>query len=526
MAAVLPDWLSPQEFSTAIDEMANAIGQQWVIHDGDPKLRSYRDSFSTLPGDANVPSAVVAPDGIEEIQAILKIANDHRVPLWPISTGRNFAYGGPAPRMPGYVVLDLKRMNRILEVNEEYAYALVEPGVSYFQLYEYLQKNNIKLWIDPAAPGWGGIVGNTLEHGVGYTPYGDHFMMHCGMEVVLPDGTLFRTGQGSLPETESWQVFQYGFGPILDGVFSQSNFGIVTKMGMWLMPEPPGYMPFLITYENEEDLAIITEVVRPLKVNMVIPNGAFTVDLLWDAAVKVSKRQYYSGKGPIPDSARKKIMSDYKLGQWNFYAALYGPPPMMENTMQVIRDTLGAIPGARVWTAEERKHDAAFQYRSKLMRGEPNMTEFGLMNWVGGGGHINFSPISPTTGEDAMRQYEMIKNRSHEYGFDYIGEFAVGWRDMHHVYMLMFDRTDDEERQRAHELFGVLIDEAAAAGYGEYRTHLAFMDQVAKTYSWNDHALWKLHERLKDAFDPNGILAPGKQGIWPAHMREKHSWTS
>ncbi|MBL4622947.1 MAG: hypothetical protein JKY89_11155 [Immundisolibacteraceae bacterium] len=142
------------------------------------------------------------------------------------------------------------------------------------------------------------------------------------MEVVLPDGTLFRTGQGSLPETESWQVFQYGFGPILDGVFTQSNFGIVTKMGMWLMPEPPGYMPFLITYENEDDLAIITETVRPLKVNMVIPNGAFTVDLLWDAAVKVSKRQYYSGKGPVPDSARKKIMSDYKLGQWNFYAAL------------------------------------------------------------------------------------------------------------------------------------------------------------------------------------------------------------
>ena len=125
-----------------------------------------------------------------------------------------------------------------------------------------------------------------------------------------------------------------------------------------------------------------------------------------------------------------------------------------------------------------------------------------------------------------MRQYEMIKKRSHEYGFDYIGEFAVGWRDMHHVYMLMFDRANEEERKRAHELFGILIDEAAEAGYGEYRTHLAFMDQVAKTYSWNDHALWKLHEKLKDAFDPNGILALGKQGIWPAHMREKHSWTS
>lgn len=64
------------------------------------------------------------------------------------------------------------------------------------------------------------------------------------------------------------------------------------------------------------------------------------------------------------------------------------------------------------------------------------------------------------------------------------------------------------------------MNESAEAGYGEYRTHISFMDQVAKTYSYNDHALWKLHERLKDAIDPNGILAPGKQGVWPRRYRD------
>ena len=53
-------------------------------------------------------------------------------------------------------------------------------------------------------------------------------------------------------------------------------------------------------------------------------------------------------------------------------------------------------------------------------------------------------------------------------------------------------------------------------GYGEYRTHLDFMDQIAGTYNWNDGALWKLHHRLKQALDPVGILSPGKSGIWPA----------
>jgi 4-cresol dehydrogenase (hydroxylating) len=119
-----------------------------------------------------------------------------------------------------------------------------------------------------------------------------------------------------------------------------------------------------------------------------------------------------------------------------------------------------------------------------------------------------------------MKQFTMIRDRANEYGFDYIGEFLVGWRELLDVFMLVFDRTDDEERQRAHECFGKLIEDHAKHGYGEYRAHLDFMDQVAATYDWNDGALWKLHERIKDELDPDGILSPGKMGIWPKHLRQ------
>lgn len=65
-----------------------------------------------------------------------------------------------------------------------------------------------------------------------------------------------------------------------------------------------------------------------------------------------------------------------------------------------------------------------------------------------------------------------------------------------------------------------MVDDAAKEGYGEYRTHLLLADQVAGTYSWNNHAQMRFNEQLKDSLDPNGILAPGRSGIWPKRYRD------
>ena len=67
-------------------------------------------------------------------------------------------------------------MGRILEVNFEDAYAVVEPGVTFFDLHEYLQKHGLRnqVWLDVPDLGGGSIIGNAVERGVGYTPYGDH----------------------------------------------------------------------------------------------------------------------------------------------------------------------------------------------------------------------------------------------------------------------------------------------------------------------------------------------------------------
>jgi 4-cresol dehydrogenase (hydroxylating) len=255
-----------------LERFRRIVGKEWVF--AGEQVASYHDPYPISNDDSRYKAhAAVAPTSLEQVQEIVKAASVSGVPLWPVSRGKNFAYGGAAPVLSGSVVLDLSRMNRILEVNEKFGYALVEPGVSYFDLYNHIQAKGLKLWLDVPDPGWGSVMGNALDHGVGYTPYGDHFMMQCGMEVVLASGEVVRTGMGAMPGNNTWQLFKYGFGPYVDGLFSQSNFGIVTKMGIWLMPEPPGYRPYLITFQREEDIEQVVEIVRPLRLGNVIQNA-------------------------------------------------------------------------------------------------------------------------------------------------------------------------------------------------------------------------------------------------------------
>jgi FAD/FMN-containing dehydrogenase len=88
---------------------------------------------------------------------------------------------------------------------------------------------------------------------------------------------------------------------------------------------------------------------------------------------------------------------------------------------------------------------------------------------------------------------------------------------------IVFDRENPASKRAAHQLIRTLIADCAAHGWGEYRTHLALMDQIAETYNFNDNAQMKLNEKIKNALDPKGILAPGKNGVWPKSY-DREAW--
>src|SRR5580692_4430895 len=125
---MLPPSVNAKDFSDALKQFEEAVGKEWVFT-SDEDVALYRDAYSPFwsEPDELVASAAVAPDNVEQVQQVVRIANSHKIPLYPISTGKNLGYGGSAPALSGSVVLDLKRMNRILEVDEKNAYALVEP---------------------------------------------------------------------------------------------------------------------------------------------------------------------------------------------------------------------------------------------------------------------------------------------------------------------------------------------------------------------------------------------------------------
>jgi 4-cresol dehydrogenase (hydroxylating) len=518
-----PPHVTPERFDRALRDLADTLGPDGFLVDS-AEVAEYRDPFAHPSWREYDPSAVLCPASVEEVQAILRIANDHKVPLWTSSQGRNNGYGGAAPRVGGTIVLSLRRMNRVLEVDEDSAWALIEPGVRFFDLYDHLRATGSKLWMSVPDLGWGSVVGNTLDHGMGYTPTGDHSANQCGMEVVLANGDLLRTGMGGMANPKAWQVYKKGCGPSPDGLFMQSNFGVVTKMGLWLMPPPDCYMPGWLTLRRDSDLELLLERLRPLMLAGTIANQPMIINAVCGISAFTGREAWYRGEGPMPEEVIEEIGRQPGLGRWVMRFALYGDEAIVDRQRELVEAALGTIPGA---TLSFSKYDGRAlpeleNPHERVQAGIPSMALDQMTRWYGGekGGHIGFSCVSPITGRDGAALRDLVRGGLEAAGLDYSGVIIVGRRSMIHVGLVVFDTENEPQARAAYGACKALVAPAAALGYGEYRSHLDFMDLVATQYDFNGHAQRRFAETIKDALDPNGILSPGKQGIWPRAYRE------
>ncbi len=497
--AVLPAGVSSTSFARALGELRKVVGPAYVLADRE-ELAPYRKLMIPAAEEEHEPSGAVLAASLEHVQGVLAVCNKYKIPLWPISTGRNLGYGAAAPATRGQLILDLKRMDRILAVDSVLCTALIEPGVTYQQLHDHLQERSIALWLD--FPGDGplvGPIGNTLERGTGATPYGDHFAHACGMEIVLADGRVLRTGMGSLPGSASWQVFKYGYGPYLDGLFTQSNFGVVTKLGLWLMPAPAAYRTLLVRYWDDQGLAAAVETARTLRLSGTIRNPCRLSNAALMLTAASRRAELYQGSGAVPNNVIFAAARQHGIAPWNLTFTLYGTSEQIAPSLDIVTRAFEASGG-----------EVVSDYHDGSQSNELSLSSFSLLDWVGGGGLAWLAPVSPARGVDAIRQRDIARAVLGMYGMDYLAAPTVYGRDLHHLTAILFDHDDLQALQRAKDCFRDLAAAFTANGYGLVRVGIDFMDQAARSYGETRR---DVNRALKRALDPNGILAPGKSGI-------------
>lgn len=232
-----------------LDELVSIVGKDNATA---AKHIRYAYSYDLSFVTPKLPDYVVMATTVEQVQDILRFANREEIPVIPYTAGTNI--GGLCIPERGGILLDLKRMNRILEIDPESLVAVVEPGVSHAQLATALSKHKLRFgW--PVGPPSASVSSCAICHGIGglNARYGLQSQEITSMEVVLPTGELVRVGSCAINENAWHSVLPL---PQMDGLFKGwlGTTGVVTKLGINVHPAPPILKIFTVCCNTVEDM--------------------------------------------------------------------------------------------------------------------------------------------------------------------------------------------------------------------------------------------------------------------------------
>jgi 4-cresol dehydrogenase (hydroxylating) len=458
----------------------------------------------------------------------MKVASVNGIPIFPVSGGKNWGLGSKVPQRDG-VILDLSRMKRVRAFDEKMAYMTVEPGVTFGAAVDFLQKKKSALMLDTigSTPD-ASIIGNTAERGHGMALYADRFNFVCGLEVVLPNGEIIRTGFDGIDGSKLGPLAKWGLGPYLDGLFSQSNMGVITGLTIWLRPKSNHFQSFIFHVNDEKNLALLMDRWRDIG----LEGFNASLRVFNDVRMISFGRRFPAGaERPLSKPVIETLRKGARIGKWIGLGAVYPVSPLHAKAdRDFILDRIGDLVDSiefydqnRVDTEyavanEEAQKFLDFIFNKSLLRGNVSKAGLNMVYWrkkesvpVGdlhtdGCGVLWYCPAIPFTGKNVSKAIGICDKLCRKHGFELnMGFLFISQRALDITGALCYDRNVKGEDRKAMACHNEIMKALNAEGYSPYRLGI----QSMKLMKSKDNAVRNLIRKIKNAIDPHNVLAPG-----------------
>lgn len=492
----------------------------------------------------------VRANTLDEVVAHVQWARSSGQALYPISAGLNWGYGSSLPVRDGNWILDLSGMNRIrnaAEISLDNPVAVIEPGVTQGQLADFLEEHVPELTFNVTGAGRAtSILGCALDRGVGYFgPRGDDIF---ALEVVTGTGEVVHTGFRRLGEHSPLShAHPHGVGPMLDGLFSQSNLGIVTSACLHLAPRLPKSVAVSLSLKRTEDLGRLVSVLARLKREGLltsvthIGNRART-----QSTLSFRIREYLESRCGLPaDRAAREadeVLALVAPGQWSSLAAVSGYPGQVRSALREIRGrtrhlarmrvvTDGRIRAGQTLAESLRFLRAGRGYAAALHAMRPlhgltlgSPTDVPITDLLARYGSdsqdpraldrsdcglLFINPALPLDGAMVQRIVEGMDQVAERFGHTLYTTLNIETTTtVVAVVNLLFSRSDPAATQRAHSCAGALLEYIRSEGLMPYRARIDMMDELGLNADTNGQIVGG----IRGVLDPDGVIAPGRYG--------------
>ena len=523
-----------------LKRMADELGINRVLHQSAAEAKY----GVCTTGVRRIILGAICPRSQRDVIRVVEASRELGVPLYPISTGNNWGYGSANPATDGCVVIDLSGMTGITHDGEA-GLVTLEPGVTQRILRNYLDERSLRFLcpVTGAGPDCS-LIGNALERGYGITPHADHFLSMMSLEVVLPDGKIYRSPLTELGCVDIDKAFKWGVGPFLDGIFSQGAFGIVTHMTIALAPIPERVEAFFFGLSHDADLEVMVESVRQVLREVGGVLGSINLMNMHRvlAMIEPYPHDQLDQNGLINEQYLLKMAQRNQVMAWMGTGAIYGNARMVRAVKSVIKDRLSNVtkrlmfftpqsvsrfkllsryvPGSSGRTLQNifGTMDKTLQ----LLAGEPSEVALPLAYWMSGKrpkdgvsmnpardgcGLVWYSPLVPLRADKVRAYTRMVREVCVEHRFEpLITLTSLSDRCFDSTVPILFNRASRSAIERAERCYEALIVAGQEIGCMPYRSKVGSMQSFIKP----ETAYWQLVMTLKRELDPLGLISPGR----------------